>query len=90
MLGNCSALLSSASLPTPGVLLAESWEGCSCSLALGVASPESQAAQFPEKRLERGTVTTSAGDNAPVCVPGQAPGTMEQQSSMGNNYPIEG
>lgn len=35
-------------------------------------------------------MTTSAGDVVPVCVPGQAPGTMEQQSSMGNNDPIEG
>lgn len=55
-----------------------------------MASPESQAAQFGEKRRERGTVTTSAGDNVPVCAPGRAPGTMEQQSSTGNNDPIEG
>lgn len=55
-----------------------------------MVSPESQAAQLREKRRERGTVTTSAGDNVPVCAPGQAPGTMEQQSSTGNNDPIEG
>lgn len=34
-------------------------------------------------------MTTSAGDNVPVCVPGQAPGAMEQPNSKGNNDPIE-
>lgn len=34
-------------------------------------------------------MTTSAGDNVPVYVPGQAPETVEQQNSKGNYDTIE-
>jgi putative lipoic acid-binding regulatory protein len=46
-----------------------------------------------ESSVERGgegdTVITTAADNVPVCVPEQAPGTVEQQNSKGNYDTIE-
>lgn len=56
--------------------------------------PWEQAAQFADMessmgRGEGAKVTTSAGDNVLVCVPGRAPGTVEQQNSKGNYDTIE-